>query len=261
MNGNANGNPPPPLALETPPMDDELLKIYALMKLAEDHLRDLKHATAELRAGHDALTEDRRALKKTAAEQTGNLLAAALNLKTVGAGIRQEAQNATPALQDATRKAVEASIARLLPQVATQAAEGLKTASESILERLAGVTAAAQAAEAALKNAGRWFAWKWAALAAGGLGGALALAFLTFQALEWSHRHALTTEHQGLLQDIAQQRNRLTQLQDAADALEKRTHGLRVVSGSDGVFLIAPKGTPTTQCRAGPCMRLQDTAR
>ncbi len=238
-------------------MDDELLKIYSLMKLAEDQLTALKHATAELRAGHDALTEDRSALKKTAAEQTGNLLAAALNLKTVGAGIRQEAQNATPALQDATRKAVEASMAQLLPQVATQAAEGLKTASEPILGRLAGVTAAAQAAEASLKNAGRWFAWKWTALATGGLGGALALAFFTFQALEWSHRHAMTTEQQSLLQDIAQQRNRLAQLQDAADALEKRSYGLSLVTDEGSVFLVAPKSAQPTKCKTGPCIRLK----
>ena len=235
-------------------MDDELLKIYSLMKLAEDQLTALKHATAELRAGHDALTEDRSALKKTAAEQTGNLLTAALNLKNVGAGIRQEAQNATPALQDATRKAVEASMAQLLPQVATQAAEGLKTASEPILGRLAGVTAAAQAS---LKNAGRWFAWKWTALATGGLAGALGLAFLTFQALEGSHRHALTTEQQSLLQDIAQQRNRLAQLQDAADALEKRSYGLSLVTDEGSVLLVAPKSAQATKCKAGPCIRLK----
>ena len=78
-------------------MDEELLKIYTLMQLAEDHLKALNHTTAELRAGQDGLARDRSALKKTAAEQTGNLLAAALSLQNVGADIRREAQNAAPA--------------------------------------------------------------------------------------------------------------------------------------------------------------------
>ena len=235
-------------------MDEELLKIYTLMQLAEDHLKALNHATAELRAGQDGLARDRSALKKTAAEQTGSLLAAALNLKTVGADLRREAQNATPALQEATREAVEASIAQLLPQIATRAAEGLETASESILGRLAGVTAAAQAAETSLKNAGQWFAWKWIALAAAITAGMLLMAYFVLSALNSAHDADLVKRHQALAQEIAQ-------LQDAADALEKRTYGLHLVSGSDGVFLVTPKGAQTTQCRAGPCIRLQDPAR
>ena len=231
-------------------MDDELLKIYSLMKSAEDQLAALKQATGALSAERAALTRERAALEKTLADQADALKAAAANLKTAGANIRQEAQNATPALQDATRKAVEASMAQILAQVSTRAANALEAASEPILRRLAGATQAASAAEAALKRAGQWFAWKWVALAAGGVAGVLLVAFLALKLIERSHWNNLTAQQETLLQNIAQ-------LQAAADALEKRTHGLRIVTGDDGAFLVTPKGTQTTQCKAGPCIRLE----
>lgn len=230
-------------------MDDELLKIYSLMKTAEDQLAALKHATGALSAERAAFARDRAALEKTLADQADALKAAAANLKTAGVGIRQEAQNATPALQDATRKAVEASMAQILTQVSTRAANALETALEPILRRLAGATQAAGAAEASIERAGQWFAWKWVALAAGGTAGVLLIAFLALQLIERSHWNNLTAQRQSLLQDIAQ-------LQETSDALEKRTYGLRIVTGGDGAFLVVPKGAQTTQCKAGPCIRL-----
>jgi hypothetical protein len=121
---------------------------------------------------------------------------------------------------------------------------------EPILRRLAGVTQAAGAAEASIKRAGQWFAWKWVALAAGGTAGLLLIAFLALKLIERSHRNALIAQQETLLQNIAQ-------LQAAADALEKRTHGLYIVTGGDGAFLVVPKGAQTTQCKAGPCIRLE----
>jgi hypothetical protein len=230
-------------------MDDDLLKIYSLMKSAEDQLAALKHATGALAAERAALARDRAALEKTLAEHASGLKTAAANLKTAGANIRQEAQNATPALQEATRKAVEASMAQILTQVSTRAANALEAASGSTLERLTVAIQAAGTAESSLKRAGQWFAWKWVALAAGGTAGVLLIAFLALQLIERSHWNNLTAQRQSLLQDIAQ-------LQETADALEKRTHGLRIVTGSDGAFLVVPKGAQTTQCKAGPCIRL-----
>jgi hypothetical protein len=40
-----------------------------------------------------------------------------------------------------------------------------------VLGRLAGVASAAAQAEGTLRNAASWFAWKWVAMAAGGLAG------------------------------------------------------------------------------------------
>ena len=141
-------------------------------------------------------------------------------------------------------------MAQILTQVSTRTANALETALEPILRRLAGATQAASAAEAALKRAGQWFAWKWVALAAGGTAGVLLIAFLALKLIERSHWNTLATQQESLLQNIAQ-------LQTTADALEKRTYGLRIVTGSDGAFLIVPKGIQATQCRAGPCIRLE----
>lgn len=238
-------------------MDDELLKIYSLMKTAEDQLAALRDATTALAAERVALAQDRATLEKTLIEQTNALKASAANLKGVGAAIREDAHQITPALQKAVREAVAASMRETLTHASNIAAKALETASEPILGRLAGVTQAASAAEASLKHAGQWFAWKWVVLAAGGLGGVLLVAFLALKVIESSHWNALAAQQQALLQDIAERRADLTQLQETADALEKRTYGLFIVSGSDGAFLVTPKGTQTTQCKAGPCIRLQ----
>ena len=117
------------------------------------------------------------------------------------------------------------------------------------MARLAGATQAAGAAEASIERAGQWFAWKWVALAAGATVGTLLSAFLALKLIERSHWNALATRQESLLQNIAQ-------LQTTADALEKRSYGLRIVTGSDGAFLVVPKGTQITQCKAGPCIRL-----
>ena len=231
-------------------MDDELLKIYSLMKTAEDQLAALKHATGALAAERAAFARDRTALEKTLAEHASGLKTATANLKTAGANIRQEAQNATPALQDATKKAVEASMTQILTQVSTNATNALKTASGPVLERLTVAIQAAGTAEASLKRAGQWFAWKWVALAAGGTAGMLLSAFLALKLIERSHWNTLATQQESLLQSIAQ-------LQATADALEKRTYGLRIVTGGDGAFLVVPKGIQATQCRAGPFIRLE----
>lgn len=231
-------------------MDDELLKIYSLMKTAEDQLAALQDATNALVAERAALAQDRATLEKTLVEQANALKASAANLKGVGAAIREDAHHVAPEIQKAARSAVEASMRETLTHASTVAAKALETASGPILERFAGVAQAAGAAEAALKRAGQWFAWKWVALAGGGTAGVLLIAFLALKLIERSHWNNLTAQQETLLQNIAQ-------LQAAADALEKRTYGLYIVTGSDGAFLVTPKGTQTTQCKVGPCIRLE----
>ena len=231
-------------------MDDELLKIYSLMKTAEDQLAALKQATGALAAERTALAKDRAALEKTLIEQANALKASAANLKTVGAAILEDAHHVAPTLQKAVREAIRASMRETLTDASNVAAKALETASEPILGRLAGVTQAASAAEASLKRAGQWFAWKWVALAAGGLGGVLLVAFLALKAIERSHWNALATQQQSLLQDIAQ-------LQETADALEKRTYGAYLATDEDSAFLIVPNGIRQARCKGGPCIRLK----
>lgn len=235
-------------------MEPELLRIYTLLKAAEDQFTALKQVITDLSAERAAFAKERAQLEKTLTDQAQGLKMAAASLKAVGVAIRQDATQITPALQEAVQEAVGAALSKTLSLTTTRAVEALKTASEPILERLAGVTQAASAAEATIKNAGRWFAWKWVALVGGSVMGILVTAVLTLKLLEQSHWRSLQAQQGNLLQTIAR-------LQATAEALEKRTYGLYLVTGSDGVFLVTPKGTQTTQCKAGPCIRLQDAAR
>lgn len=235
-------------------MDDELLKIYSLMKTAEDQLKALQEASLGLKAERAAIAQERARLEKTLMEQAQSVKTAAASLKTVGAAIRQDAKEITPALQEAVQEAVGATMRQTLSLTATHIVKTLETASEPILRPLTEVAEAAKAAEASLRNAGQWFAWKWIGLAAGMVGAILVTAILALQQIERLHWRSLTERQENLTRAV-------TQLQAAAEALDKRTHGLFVVSGSDGVFLITPKGSPLVQCRAGPCIRLQDAAR
>lgn len=235
-------------------MEPELLRIYTLLKAAEDQFTALKQVTADLSAERTAFAKERAQLEKTLTDQAQGLKMAAASLKTVGAAIRQDAAQITPALQEAVQEAVGAALGKTLFLTSTHVQKTLETASEPILERLAGVTQATSAAEATLKNAGRWFAWKWVAVAGGSLIALLLTAVLTLKLLEQSHWRSLQAQQENLLHTIAR-------LQATAEALEKRTYGLYLVTGSDGVFLVTPKGTQTTQCKAGPCIRLQDATR
>ena len=238
-------------------MDDEILKIYSLMKSTEDQLAALKRATDALMAERNALAQERAALKATLTEQANGVKAAATNVQTVAVGLRQAAQETTPTLQKAVREAVAASMRETLTQTSTVAVNALETASRPFLAQLAEVTTAACAAEATLKNAGRWFAWKWVAVAAGGLAGVMLIAFLAIQAMAWSHERASIAEQQTWLDARNQWQAHVAQLQETAEALEQRTYGAFIVSGHDGVFLVAPKGVEPTRCKAGPCIRLQ----
>ena len=139
---------------------------------------------------------------------------------------------------------------QILTQVSTNATNALKTASGPVLERLTVAIQAAGTAEASLKRASQWFAWKWVALAAGGTAGLLLAAYFVLTVLDSTHQANLAWQHQALVQDIAR-------LRETADALEKRTYGLYIVTGGDGAFLVVPKGIQTTQCKAGPCIRLE----
>ena len=231
-------------------MDDELLKIYSLMKAAEDQFTALREVSLGLRTERAAVAQERALLEKTLTEQAHDLKTATANLKTVGAAIRQETKQITPALQEAVQEAVGATMRQTLSLTTTHVAKTLETASAPILERLAGVTQAASVAEASLKNAGQWFAWKWVALATAGTAGMLLMAYFVLIVLNSSYEADLVRRHQTLVQDI-------TRLQETADVLEKRTYGLRIVTGGDGAFLVVPKGAQTTQCKAGPCIRLE----
>ena len=78
---------------------------------------------------------------------------------------------ALKAEREALRAEVSATVRQSLAGASQTAATALETATAPLLNRLTGVTTAAEQAEGKLRNAGAWFAWKWVAVALGGLAG------------------------------------------------------------------------------------------
>jgi len=85
----------------------------------------------------------------------------------------------------------------------------------------------------------------------------LLIAFLALEAIAWSQEHAFLAEQRMLSDARDRWQAHVAQLQETAEALEQRTYGVFIVSGHDGVFLVAPQGVEPTRCKAGPCIRLQ----
>ena len=79
--------------------------------------------------------------------------------------------------REALRAEVSATVRQSLAGASQTAATALETATAPILNRLTGVTNAAAQAEDTLRDAAAWFAWKWVAVAAGGLAGVCLVAY------------------------------------------------------------------------------------
>ena len=81
--------------------------------------------------------------------------------------------------------------------------KGAWEAARPVVGSLSGVIQSAGEAEASLKNAGQWFAWKWVAVAAGGLVGVCLVAYAS---LAWQlHQVSSLREEKAALQaDVAQ---------------------------------------------------------
>ena len=84
---------------------------------------------------------------------------------------------ALKAEREALRAEVSATVRQSLAGASQTAETALETATAPLLNRLTGVTTAAEQAEGKLRNAGAWFAWKWVAVAAGGLAGVCLVAY------------------------------------------------------------------------------------
>ena len=85
--------------------------------------------------------------------------------------------NALKAEREALRAELSATVRQSLAGASQTAANALETATAPILNRLTDVTTAAAQAEGKLRDAGAWFAWKWVAVAAGGLAGVCLVAY------------------------------------------------------------------------------------
>lgn len=99
---------------------------------------------------------------------------------TVGqsaATVEQAARNAAPAIQKAAGEAIGVAVRDSLAGASETAANALREATGPVVGNLSSVVQSASEAEASLKNAGQWFAWKWVAVAAGGLAGVCLVAY------------------------------------------------------------------------------------
>jgi hypothetical protein len=105
--------------------------------------------------------------------------------------------------QKAAGEAVGASVRQSLAGASDAAAKALGEAAKPVIGSLSGVVQAASDAEGSMRNAGAWFAWKWVAVAAGGLVGVCLVAYAS---LAWQLHQvsSLRDEKAELAADVAQ---------------------------------------------------------
>ncbi len=132
---------------------DEQQQIFGLMAVAEEHQKAVAAAIAGLAAERAALAKERASLAQV-----------------------------VQGIQKATGDAVSAAVRQSLAGASETAAKALGDAATPVIGKLSGVVQAASDAEDSMRKAGQWFAWKWVAVAGGGLAGVCLVAYV---ALAW----------------------------------------------------------------------------
>lgn len=175
-------------------------------------------------------------------------------LGRVVAQLKEAGQGLVPAVEAAAGTGAEAGIKAELETLAKDAAAALEIATRPVLDRLRGVGAQAEAAEAQLKGAAAWFGWRWVALV-GALGaGAIAAVLVAAWGLVWWER----SQVEGLQAERARLSGEVAAAQATLDLLDKRTGGVRYAEASDGRFLLVRKGFEAMTCvNNTPCVRLK----
>ena len=177
--------------------------LHTLMQCARDDQQAVNTAVEGLVIERAALAKERAALTQAAA-----------SVVAMAADVRKAAAAVVPAAQRAVGDAVNASVRESLAGAAEAAAEALEKATQPVVGRLSGVVEAAKETEGSMRNAGAWFAWKWVAVAAGGLAG---VCLVAYAALAWQiyQVRQVTDQKAALMIEV-------NQLQVKVDALEKR---------------------------------------
>lgn len=177
-------------------------QLFGFMAVAEEHQKAVKAALEGLAVERAALAKERAAVAQAAA-----------SVARIAGEVRQ-----------ATADAVSASVRQSLTGVSDTAAKALEVAATPVIDRLSGVVQAAGEVEGAMRNAGAWFAWKWVAVAAGGL---LGVCLAAYGALAWQLHQisSLRGEKAALQADIEEMRTNVA-------ALEKR--GGRIIMHTCG---------------------------
>lgn len=225
-------------------------QIFSLLAAAEDQQKAVKAAIDGLAAERAALVKERAALTQAAASVAG-----------VAGDVRKAVADAVPAMQKAAGEAVGASVRQSLAGASESAAKALGEAVKPVIGSLSGVVQAASEAEGSMRNAGVWFAWKWVAVAAGGLVGVCLVAYAS---LAWQLHQvsSLQEEKAALAVDVAQMHVNVSALEKKGGRIAMTTCGGRLCieassnqgagaeqwkggtwsSKESGVQLVIPKG-------------------
>jgi len=164
-------------------------ELFGMMKVAEAQQEAMNTFLGKLSEERAALSNERAAL----AQQTE--------------AVKQAANTVLVVVQTAVSKAVDVSMRETLAGISGEAVKALGEAAKPVIARLSSVVQTAGQTESALRKAGQWFAWKWVAVAAGGLMG---VCLVTYAALAWQ------------LHQVKNLRAEKAQLQENIAALEKQ---------------------------------------
>lgn len=182
--------------------DTAMDELFGMMKIAKTQQEAVQTALDMLAVERAALAKERAAVAQAAASVAG-----------AAGEVREAAAEAISVIEEA----VGASVRRSLAGASDAAAKALGEASRPVVMQLSGVLQSAGEAEASLKNASQWFAWKWVAVAAGGLVG---VCLVAYAALAWQ------------LHQVSSLRREKAALQASVEELEKR--GGRIVMTTCG---------------------------
>ncbi len=207
--------------------DSAMDELFGMMRIAKAQQEAVQAALDGLAAERDALAKERAAL---AAER------------------------------DALAGTVKNAVSTSLAGAANVAAAALGDAARPVIDNLSGVVQAAAKAEASIERAGAWFAWKWVAVAVGGLVGVCLVAYAS---LAWQMHQvsSLRKEKAALQADVAALQANVAALEKNGGRIVMRTCGGRlcIEASSDqgngmtnwrgpwkdeknGVSLVIPKG-------------------
>ena len=223
-------------------VDAQQQQLFGLMAVAEEQQKAVQAAL-------QGLTEETAALAKERAAVTR----AAASVATVASDVKRAAADAIPAMQRAAGEAVGASVRRSLADASEVAAKALGEAAKPVLASLSGVVQAASEVEGSMRSAGAWFAWKWVAVAAGGLAG---VCLVTYAALWWQmYEFTSVSDQKAALEiEVTQLRANVAALAKKGGRVVMRTCGGRLCIEADpdqdkgwvnkdtGVGLVIPKG-------------------
>ena len=207
---------------------DEQQQIFGLMAVAEEHQKAAAAAIAGLAAERAALAKERALLAQVA-----------------------------QGIQKATSEAVSAAVGQSLAGASETAAKALGDAATPVIGKLSGVVQAARDAEDSMRKAGQWFAWKWVAVATGGLAGVCLVAYV---ALAWQLHEvgSLSHEKAKLAAAIVRERATVAELTKDGGRVVWNTCGGRLcfeASSNQGTYsngTSIPLGSWTTNKRHVP---------